>query len=302
MIGYEYEQKRRPAILQDIWDFQQSIPVRLARFELRLPRGWEYKTHWLNHAAVEPRSASDSRWIWELENLPAIEREPGMPHWQGVAGWLGVTYFGRDTNSGQQKQSTWRDIGLWYAQLAADRCKSTAAIRQKVVELTAAVAKPVDRIGALAAFIQKEIRYVAIDVGIGGYQPHSAEDVYTNRYGDCKDKVTLLRTMLAEIGVDSYYVLINSNRGVVIPNFSSALGFNHVILAIRLPVESRRNGLWSVQQDAQRGTLLYFDPTDTLVPLGMLPAARKPPDELWSVSFRSRRRTAAASIDGCHAK
>ena len=117
-----------------------------------------------------------------------------------------------------------------------------------------------------------------------------------------KNKVTLLRTMLAEIGVDSYYVLINSNRGVVIPNFSSALGFNHVILAIRLPVESRRNGLWSVQQDAQRGTLLYFDPTDTLVPLGMLPAARKPPDELWSVSFRSRRRTAAASIDGCHAK
>jgi predicted transglutaminase-like cysteine proteinase len=243
----------------------------MARFELRLPSGWEYKACWLNHAEVEPRSAASNRWVWELADLPSVEREPQMPHWQGVAGWLGVTYYGRGTTSGQQNQSSWRDIGLWYGKLAADRCKASAAIRQKVIELTTNVSKPLDQIRVLAAFVQKEIRYVAIEVGIGGYQPHSAEDVYTNRYGDCKDKATLLRTMLAEIGVDSYYVLINSHRGVVSPNFSSALGFNHVILAIRLPAETRADGLFSVKRDAQRGTLLYFDPTDTLVALGTLP-------------------------------
>ena len=67
--------------------------------------------------------------------------------------------------------------------------------------------------GDLAEFVQQDIRYVGIELGIGGFQPHPAPDVFSHRYGDCKDKATLVRTMLREIGVDSYYVLINATRG-----------------------------------------------------------------------------------------
>ena len=58
----------------------------------------------------------------------------------------------------------------------------------------------------LANYMQRNIRYVAIEVGIGGFQPHPAADVFAHQYGDCKDKATLLSTMLKQIGIDSYYV------------------------------------------------------------------------------------------------
>src|SRR5258708_36941278 len=75
---------------------------------------------------------------------------------------------------------------------------------------------------------QHDVRYVAIEIGIGGYQPHYAGDILANRYGDCKDKVTLMRALLHEAGVASDYVLGTTQRRPVRPGFSSVGGFNHV--------------------------------------------------------------------------
>src|SRR5208283_3003611 len=100
---------------------------------------------------------------------------------------------------------------------------------------TAAAPTLLAKIQALAAFVQDDIRYVAIELGIGGYQPHAAADVLRHRYGDCKDKATLLSAMLREIGVASYYVIINSERGSLTTAAPPNIEFNHAILAIALP-------------------------------------------------------------------
>ena len=94
--------------------------------------------------------------------------------------------------------------------LARGRRDSTPEIKQKVAELTASTPSSIGKIRALANFVQDDVRYVAIELGIGGYQPHPASEVFSHRYGDCKDKATLLSTMLKEIGVESYYVIINT--------------------------------------------------------------------------------------------
>ena len=86
---------------------------------------------------------------------------------------------------------------------------------------------------ALAAFVQKDIRYVGIELGVGGVQPHEANEVLTHGYGDCKDKVTLLSSMLKEIGVESHYVLINTERGSVAAGTPPNMGFDHAIIAIQ---------------------------------------------------------------------
>src|SRR5204862_5781783 len=128
------------------------------------------------------------------------------------------------------------------------------------------------KIQALAKFVQGEVRYVAIEIGIGGFRPHPAQDILRNRYGDCKDKATLLSALLREIGVESYYVLINSRRGVVLPEFPSAMVFDHVILAIRIPADVSRENMNSTLNHPQIGWQLFFDPTDSDVPFGYIPA------------------------------
>lgn len=271
VIGFEWEQKRRPWVSQGIWDFQEEIPVRRARFVLELPVGWQYEPRWRNYSAREPRAVGERRWEWELEDLPAVEREPAMPAWRAVAGRLAVAYGPRGSGPAAAGRSSWQEVGRWYGGLAAPRRQPSPAIQRKVAELTSSAPALLDKIKALAAFVQRDIRYVAIEIGIGGYQPHAARDVFVNRYGDCKDKTTLLATMLGEIGVQCYYLMIHTRRGVIAPEFPSALGFNHVIAAIRLPDEIKAPDLYAVLDHEKAGRLLLFDPTDPFTPLGHLP-------------------------------
>jgi transglutaminase-like putative cysteine protease len=273
VIGYEFEQKRRPYVYQDLWRFQSDVPARQARFTLELPKGWEFEPVWLHHGAQQAQPAGENRWVWQLDNVPAVESESASPAWQALAGRLAVTYFPRTEEARSKSHASWGDVGQWYAKLASSSLQSTPEIRRKVAELTAGAATALEKIHALAVFVQREVRYVAIEVGIGGYQPHAAREVFAQRYGDCKDKVTLLRTMLREAGVESYYVLVHTSRGAAAAEFPSMLNFNHVILAIRLPKESSSGGLFAVSQHTTLGGLLFFDPTDPHTRFSYLPAS-----------------------------
>jgi hypothetical protein len=123
---------------------------------------------------------------------------------------------------------------------------------------------------ALAQFVQHDIRYVAIEIGIGGWQPHSAPDIYSHRYGDCKDKATLMGSMLHEIGIDSYYVLINTERGAITPEVPAHARFDHAIIAIKLPEGLNEPSLSATVDDPKLGKILFFDPTSELTPLGRI--------------------------------
>jgi transglutaminase-like putative cysteine protease len=271
VIGYEYQQKQRPFVMQTVWLFQDEIPVRRARFALELPSAWGYTAYWRNRAAVSPQQTGENRWTWELNDIEPIRSEPEMPTWRSVAEQVGVSFAPKASGPSSENKSSWAQIGRWYAQLTAGRREITPAIRDKTRELVAGVTDPMEKVRKLAPYVQHGIRYIAIEIGIGGYQPHAAQDVLAGGYGDCKDKVTLLSTMLREAGIESYYVLINADRDFVAPDFPSPLGFNHAILAIRLPRASDVPVTCPTLQHEKLGTLLFFDPTDSSTPLGYLP-------------------------------
>jgi hypothetical protein len=270
IVGYEFVQKERPYVFEDIWQLQHQIPVRHSRLTLNLPAGWEMATYWSNYAEVKPQPDGPTQYVWETENLPAVEHEDDMPSWLAVAGRLTVKYYPRDSALRAKSSGSWRDIGLWYAQLTADRRQPTPEIQKKVAELTSNAPTLLDKMQALASFMQHDIRYVEIQIGIGGLQPHSADAVFRNRYGDCKDKVTLLSTMMHEIGVESYYVIVDTQRGIVVPETPSIAG-NHAILAIRLPESVPSANLYAIVQHPKLGRLLFFDPTSSYTPFGYLP-------------------------------
>jgi transglutaminase-like putative cysteine protease len=271
VIGYEYRQRQRSSVLQTVWSFQDEIPVRHARFVLELPSKWGYSSYWRNHSAQAPQQVGDNRWLWELVDVEPIKSEPHMPTWRSVAGQLGIAFGPNETANAKPSYSNWAQIGRWYAGLTAGRREVTPLVRDKDREIVTNATDPLQQIRLLSAYVQHAIRYVAIETGIGGYQPHSAQEVLENGYGDCKDKATLLSALLHGIGIDSYYVLVNADRDYLAPEFPTALSFNHVILAIRLPRDVTGSGMFAILQHDTLGPLLVFDPTDSISPLGYLP-------------------------------
>ncbi len=271
VVGYEYVQKHRPFVFEDEWRFQHPIPTRLARFSLQVPPGWEFTDYWANFPKQQPQSSANNFYVWQVENIPAVDIEPEMPPFLTVASRMDIKYFPRDPALRAKTTGSWNDIGVWYANLTSASRVPSPALQQKVSELTAGVSDPLKKMQLLAAYVQQQIRYVAIEVGIGGLQPHPAADVFKHQYGDCKDKATLLGAMLKEIGVDSYYVMIDTHRGIVNPDFPSLRG-NHMIMAIRLPQDVSSNILYATVEDPQLGRLLFFDPTNPYTRLGYLPS------------------------------
>ena len=269
IVGYEYELEDQPFVLQDIWTFQETNPVREAQYTLQLPAGWEYKATWINYPEAKP-SQTGNRAHWVVSDIKAIKPENEMPPLHGVAGLLVVSFVppGGGANKGFQN---WREMGHWEAGLEQGRRDASPEIKQKVALLAAPAATQLGKMQALAKFVQADIRYVAIELGIGGWQPHPAPEIFTHRYGDCKDKATLMSSMLHEIGVESFYISVNTVRGGAAPDRPPMIGwFNHEILAIQLPKDSNDNSLVAVVEHPKLGRLLIFDPTDEYTPFGHL--------------------------------
>ena len=268
VLGFEYEQKARPYIFQDFWDFQSILPVEKSRYELHMASGWRFKSDWVNHEPVKPTEESGAV-VWEVHDLPGIDREPSRPPSEALMGRMVLTFLSDETPGVSYRN--WREFGKWYTHLSAGVRQPNSGLQEKVQELAPGKLSEIERIKALARFVQQDVRYVEIKIGIGGWRPHAAGDIFNHRYGDCKDKATVLSSMLAQIGIKSYYLLVNTSRGIVDKNSPPQANFNHMILAIALPDASFPKPMPALYEHPKLGHLLIFDPTNEFVPFGQIP-------------------------------
>jgi tetratricopeptide (TPR) repeat protein len=126
---------------------------------------------------------------------------------------------------------SWDEVGRWYANLQRDRVKPSSEIQAKAAELTKGANDDLAKLRALYNFVSTRYRYIGIAFGIGRYQPHSAADVLENQYGDCKDKHTLLASLLNAAGIRAYPALISSARDIE-ADVPSPGQFDHVITVV----------------------------------------------------------------------
>jgi tetratricopeptide (TPR) repeat protein/transglutaminase-like putative cysteine protease len=131
---------------------------------------------------------------------------------------------------------SWEQIGRWYASLEKDRRAPSPEVRAKAEELTKGLDNQMDKIQALYDFVAINFRYVSLSLGVGRYQPHASGDVLHNQYGDCKDKHTLLASLLEAEGLHASSVLINSSRKLD-PDVPSPSQFDHVITMLPMAHE-----------------------------------------------------------------
>ncbi|MEM7351375.1 MAG: transglutaminase domain-containing protein [Acidobacteriota bacterium] len=152
---------------------------------------------------------------------------------------------------------SWEGVGRWYSELLRTVPRGAAPVRTLARELIAGQDTPRQRLEALLTFLRKKVRYVAVEIGIGGFRPSSPEDVLSRKWGDCKDKSLLLIDLLAEAGIEAYPVLINSGRTLrTDPEFPSHI-FNHLIVAV--PADAVEH---SGDEPVAEG-YLFVDPTQT---------------------------------------
>ena len=127
----------------------------------------------------------------------------------------------------------WGSVGTWYHGLEAERMQPGATVKAKVAELTAGKASQEEKVQAVYNYVATQIHYIGVAFGIGRYQPHTAEEILANQYGDCKDKHTLLASMLSVLGLQPDAVLIGAqvrfNEAVPAPQ-----SFNHLITRVQV--------------------------------------------------------------------
>ena len=269
IVAYEYEQRSHPYLTEKTWFFQSDLPRLNQSFTLELPPGFTHGTVWAHTKEVAPADLEHQRWRWEIKETPPIELKDVLlrPSEFALAGRMTVHYAGPGISA--PTQGNWQSIGEWYSNLSHDRLIATPEIESKAKELVGNKTDFYDKTEAIAEFVQKQVRYFVIEMGIGGYQPHYAADIFRNRYGDCKDKATLLTTMLSTVGVHGALVMVDSRRGVIDPDAPSIVG-DHMIAAIEIPKGYDSPKLHSVVTAKTGRRYLIFDPTWEKTAFGQL--------------------------------
>jgi uncharacterized protein DUF3857/transglutaminase superfamily protein len=238
------------------FDLQERVPVKLKTITVRAPASFPLRYSVRGASPDYTRVEEDGLVVhrWSARDIPALRNEADMPPWEDVV--PRVTVFPKVIVWDEHRidASTWNGIARWYWDLARDRMIPTDSVSAAAREATAGVHEVDEKVRRLYEFAQGKVNYVAIQLGIGGWQPHASADVLRHRYGDCKDKATLLIAMLRAVGLQGHPVLIRTRDDGLIDRDQPSPAFNHMIVAVPGPEGYR-----------------FMDPTSETTSFGDLP-------------------------------
>jgi hypothetical protein len=181
-IKYEYEINWKNGILRFPAFFpvpSYNVAVEKAAYKLSLPRGCEYLSKNLN-TDIKPVTTSSlaiDTYEWTLDNFAAVKSESFSPSWRNIfpVVYLIPANFYYDNTTGNQ--NGWENFGTWYWSLLHGRDLLPAELKQKIFDITNGLTTR-EKVKALYDYLGKHTRYVSIQLGIGGLQPMTADEVY----------------------------------------------------------------------------------------------------------------------------
>jgi hypothetical protein len=272
LVFYEFEAEQFPHTLTWRDRIYEGAPIDRAVIEAHLPPGWSVRSAWLGGGGPPPESAGAVR-RWTLTGVEPGPDEPlaGEP-WETAPLLVLAFQPPRPEDSKRPTFASWDDVAAWYTRLAAGRTELPEATRaEAMAAIEAAGTDRTARLHAAIRFVRDRIRYVAREVGIGGFQPHAAAQTYRDRAGDCKDKATLLQAVVGLAGYTAYPLLINvADPGLVAEDVPGP-AFDHMVLGVALPAEAELPGDSAIVETDGLGRLLVVDTTDEFASPGTLP-------------------------------
>jgi hypothetical protein len=159
---------------------------------------------------------------WDLKNVEAVKYEDYSPSWYHTDPYIQVSEY-----------KNWSEVAEWGVGFYAVP-KVGGALKAKIEQWKRDAESQHRYIELATRFVQDEIRYLGIETGENSHRPHDPETVFTQRYGDCKDKAFLLCAILSANGIDCDPVLVNTYRQAHLNEcLPSPTQFNHVVVRIR---------------------------------------------------------------------
>lgn len=229
------------------WALIEAYPTLVREFRCTLPAG--EKWHWFAPNLAPPtetKTASGARELtWALKDIAPAEPQIGDNPPRTWLPWVGVS-----------ATASWDDFAAWYRRIAGDAMTAgplTTALAQTLRQ------QHPDRLGLIRAAYERvaALRYVAIELGVGGFRPRLPDQVLGRRFGDCKDKANLLATLLQTAGIAADFALVNRTDTTFVDFAGSQ--FNHALVRVpAAPDQGQPHEIW-------------LDATDRLVSFGSIP-------------------------------
>jgi tetratricopeptide (TPR) repeat protein/transglutaminase-like putative cysteine protease len=201
---------------------QSSEPVARAEYVLITPKS---RTFYFNKPNVpglvqSVEESGDLRvYKFLAQNVPALTPEALQPPWSETLGHVHVSTY-----------KTWDDMGRWYWGLVKDQFVADDEVRRRVAEVTKGLKDDREKVRAVYDYVVQKTRYVALEFGIHGFKPYRCAQIFARGFGDCKDKATLIVTMLKELGIQATIVIVRTqNKGDFETDPASLAPFDHAI-------------------------------------------------------------------------
>jgi hypothetical protein len=231
-----YEEDESSFIGLDTWYIQnqveQSAQLLSYKISYNPAIGLRFKN---TNTKIKPEKGNadglDS-YTWKVQNIKAIKKEENVLLWS-ILPKISFAASSFDCYGYPGDFTSWQSFGNWIKALYADACTLSPERTAEIKKMTDTIKTDKDKARFLYNYMQKSMRYVGIQLGIGGYKPFPATFVDQKKYGDCKALSNYMRALLTAVNIDSYYTIIRSaNNSEPIDAAFPANTFNHAVLCI----------------------------------------------------------------------
>jgi transglutaminase-like putative cysteine protease len=171
----------------DVFDCNFEVPVANLFYKLMVPDGRNItiKNRQTNFTPTVTKDQGQTVYEWKATNVPALHLESKTPDWYDPFGSVMISEF-----------QSWNDVSNWAAALFPRNIPLSRGLQQKINSIKEAYPDNESRTLAALHFVQDDIRYMGIEIGINSHKPNPPDKIFAQRFGDCKDKSYLLVTML----------------------------------------------------------------------------------------------------------